>query len=465
MAASSGFADDDLEAVLRCARALHLLPHMRQQDVDCECLAVATNEELTSLGATTMGLRHRIRKAVKVQEGDADSCLSATGGREGRRHSVSVAADQLSPRRPHSQRWQHSFADTLRHSIAETHVSRRSGGSSKHPHNGSFGNTPNRHVHAAAGSGNNRTSNNNNNTLRMSMRSMRSMRSDGAISVGDRIERNNHAGFGFMPWALPDPDDDSVVPEDVERMYEPASQTYKFESPSTLGNVFYIALFGWWLALVYAVVGALQCATIVNRSYGVWCLRAARYILCPFGSHVRHDRGGLLPAARGSAGGKAGPSERTPLATSPLPSVETASDGPAGASSALFRFVFAPLLAAAHGLAFAVSWFVVVGVPTARLQKDVAQLLYSRDVLGSSFVFERPASDDASVLICHVRAFGLSYFKYQVLGVNICMLNLLLFVPLNFAVKFGASEAWVEENSIAVMICGMAAIVPLSYYI
>jgi uncharacterized membrane protein YccF (DUF307 family) len=54
----------------------------------------------------------------------------------------------------------------------------------------------------------------------------------------------------------------------------------------TIGNVLWFVLAGWWLALAYAVAGVLACILIVTIPFGIASFRLAGYALWPFGRRV-----------------------------------------------------------------------------------------------------------------------------------------------------------------------------------
>jgi uncharacterized membrane protein YccF (DUF307 family) len=61
----------------------------------------------------------------------------------------------------------------------------------------------------------------------------------------------------------------------------------------TVGNVLWFVLVGWWLALAYVVAGLLACVLIVTIPFGIASFRLAGYALWPFGRQVvvRRDAG------------------------------------------------------------------------------------------------------------------------------------------------------------------------------
>ncbi len=65
----------------------------------------------------------------------------------------------------------------------------------------------------------------------------------------------------------------------------------------TIGNVLWLVLAGWWLALGYAVAGVLAFVLIVTIPFGIAAFRLADFVLWPFGRTVVWGRNmGLWPA-------------------------------------------------------------------------------------------------------------------------------------------------------------------------
>lgn len=54
----------------------------------------------------------------------------------------------------------------------------------------------------------------------------------------------------------------------------------------TVGNVLYTLLFGWWIALVYYIAGAVVFITIFGQDYTFVCWRLAGYYFFPFNKTV-----------------------------------------------------------------------------------------------------------------------------------------------------------------------------------
>ena len=58
-------------------------------------------------------------------------------------------------------------------------------------------------------------------------------------------------------------------------------------------NVIWLVLAGLWLAIVYALVGIVACILIITIPFGIAAFRIANYVLWPFGrtTVVRRDAG------------------------------------------------------------------------------------------------------------------------------------------------------------------------------
>jgi len=54
----------------------------------------------------------------------------------------------------------------------------------------------------------------------------------------------------------------------------------------TLGNILWFVLAGFWLALLYAVAGVVACLLIVTIPFGIASFRLAGYVIWPFGRTV-----------------------------------------------------------------------------------------------------------------------------------------------------------------------------------
>jgi uncharacterized membrane protein YccF (DUF307 family) len=68
----------------------------------------------------------------------------------------------------------------------------------------------------------------------------------------------------------------------------------------TVGNLLWFVLAGWWLALAYALAGVLACLLIVTIPFGIASFRLAGYALWPFGRRVVVRRSAGVASAIGN---------------------------------------------------------------------------------------------------------------------------------------------------------------------
>lgn len=68
----------------------------------------------------------------------------------------------------------------------------------------------------------------------------------------------------------------------------------------TLGNILWFVLAGWWLALLYVVAGLLAFVLIITIPFGIAAFRLAGYTLWPFGRRVVVARGAGAAAVIGN---------------------------------------------------------------------------------------------------------------------------------------------------------------------
>jgi hypothetical protein len=109
-------------------------------------------------------------------------------------------------------------------------------------------------------------------------------------SVDDRKESLN-TYFGFTPWkGTLRSRDISERSLSSKRLYSPLSgvfdEAYLQSYWNKIGNAAYVVLFGWWICLIYFIVGLLCYATIICSKHGRTCFVLAKYFFYPFGKFV-----------------------------------------------------------------------------------------------------------------------------------------------------------------------------------
>jgi uncharacterized membrane protein YccF (DUF307 family) len=57
----------------------------------------------------------------------------------------------------------------------------------------------------------------------------------------------------------------------------------------TIGNILWLVLAGWWLALGYVIAGVIMFVLIITIPFGVQAFKLASYALWPFGRTVIDD--------------------------------------------------------------------------------------------------------------------------------------------------------------------------------
>jgi len=65
-------------------------------------------------------------------------------------------------------------------------------------------------------------------------------------------------------------------------------------------NVVWLVLCGWWMAILYALAGILCFALIITIPFGIAALRIANYALWPFGRSVQLRRNAGLGSLLGN---------------------------------------------------------------------------------------------------------------------------------------------------------------------
>ncbi|PVZ85819.1 YccF domain-containing protein [Serratia sp. S1B] len=71
----------------------------------------------------------------------------------------------------------------------------------------------------------------------------------------------------------------------VDELYPEKGNTIQ-AAGSTLLNIFWFVLFGWWLCLSHVAAGILQCATIIGIPVGITNFKIAAIALWPVGRRV-----------------------------------------------------------------------------------------------------------------------------------------------------------------------------------
>ncbi|KAJ1985015.1 hypothetical protein H4R34_000272 [Dimargaris verticillata] len=296
----------------------------------------------------------------------------------------------------------------------------------------------------------------------------------------------------------------------------PRSSTELWFEP---GNVLWLVLFGWWMALWLSLVAlVLRVLPIGTGPYGRAIGGLAWYLLWPFGRSVERERcaSNLVPASEPQPEQTAivvqptdddqNTDERQPLLDSNAsPSRPTATAArstlctgaewslAAAVYYTLFYLLVTPVLLVVCGIC----WFMVVTVPMAKLTyklwrhlRRTPLLLRFRSRWPTTTATGEPLSDpgaaitspglsrqstamashpNATILLCITEATGSQYYKYTIDGVNIMFINLM------FVVLFTLFDAhllgpwtdhatWLSSEGFIFVLC-LVSTIPLSYFI
>ncbi|KAK2169720.1 hypothetical protein LSH36_7g02014 [Paralvinella palmiformis] len=94
--------------------------------------------------------------------------------------------------------------------------------------------------------------------------------------------------FGFRKWKS------HVTQRPLEERSELVQQLYKDDARDTVnvrtvGNIVYVILYGWWVALIYLLLAFFMLLTIIGLKYSKYCFKLACYFIWPFGKFVHQN--------------------------------------------------------------------------------------------------------------------------------------------------------------------------------
>ncbi|KAK3099824.1 hypothetical protein FSP39_010332 [Pinctada imbricata] len=259
------------------------------------------------------------------------------------------------------------------------------------------------------------------------------------------IEANrisNNYIFGFKKWKSHVTQRPlSNRSETVRSLYSDLTEV-KPITVSTLRpfNFIYVLLFGWWQALIYIVVGCIMFLTILGKEYGYFCFRMAGYFFWPFGKfvYVIHSPDYTYTVTNeyvsSSSSGSSNKSEEAKLLI-----------GQEGRMTpkAVCRGFWVNMKAIEK----------IIFLPPTHVR------------VGDSLTMDLDTKKLRSEIIVYTHtAINVYYYKYTVDGMNIILVNLLLFVVLAIGLGYSDPE---NEHFSGGLKCVLAtlAIIPLTYYV
>ncbi|XP_025946892.1 putative cation exchanger C521.04c [Apteryx rowi] len=289
-----------------------------------------------------------------------------------------------------------------------------------------------------------------------------------AENVVEANKLSNNYKFGFKKWkshvtARPWEDRSEIVKElysDLNVIKGPGGSTV------TCGNVLYLLLFGWWLALLYLLVAAVMFLTVVGAPYGRLCWDLAGYFLWPFGKVIQRVEVTASPREPGPRGGTR---ETSALLGGPAPSRWRPADPGfrrRAAAAVAWLCLGYPVLALAHGLVCFVAWLLVFLIPVAKMSARTARrvLLLPPEQVHVRRLRMTEVPLEAEVILCCYRAVNAYYYKYAVDGINVFAVNLLPLVVVTLVLGYVDGRNRLTSSPVKFALA-LLSIMPLSYYI
>ncbi|XP_058622982.1 uncharacterized protein cax2 isoform X2 [Onychostoma macrolepis] len=304
------------------------------------------------------------------------------------------------------------------------------------------------------------------------------------ISAENEVEAQklaNNYKFGFRKWKShvterPFQDRSDIVKE----LYSELNVIKPYSgSLFTCGNILYVFLFGWWIALVYVFVGLLMFLTVVGIPYAKLCWRLSCYFLWPFGKLIE-KASVSVPVYRvkilqdnSSLEADEDRKSSSPLLL-PTPVEETIEE-PTGSpqddhywrrmSTYSWLLVGYPLLVVTHSVLCLVSWLLVFTIPVAKMS---AKTLHTILLMPPEHIHISQATEaqehEGRVILCCYHAVNLYYYKYTVDGINVFAVNLLPLVIVSLVIGYVDKSNQFVSSEVK-FATAVSSIIPLSYYI
>lgn len=222
----------------------------------------------------------------------------------------------------------------------------------------------------------------------------------------------------------------------------------------TIGNILWLILFGWWMALFYFAAALLLLLSVVGAEYSRMCLGVASYILWPFGKYIVETGGEY--------------EERD------IPLTETSQLIPSLFAESTFTqkkdfgyyvwlVVCFVLLVPVTLFTTLITWFFVVSIPISKVNFRLLQLL----VFQPSSISVRDSADrpDRILLYC-IEAINLNYVSYNLLGVNIVLFNAVPLLTLRVILLIiNMTTGHHLLNSVVAFVIDLVCTIPLTEFI
>jgi Ca2+:H+ antiporter len=325
--------------------------------------------------------------------------------------------------------------------------------------------------------------------------------------------------FGTKPWRI-------VAGQSLDpvtaSLFEPLNKPKPVRADSlfNIGNMLWVLLFGWILAIVYTIAAALLYATVVGRPYADVCWALKSYFLWPFGKYIVSKRSGTAGGAtkyqkelsdestdRNFWEGKSiwdllrsccrfkpitlhpdqvaqqeypQHEEDPALAAAPSASADADSNMTAH-TSLLHRATRKPLTVQGavayffwilvgmlfvnlfHLLVFIFCWMSILFIPMAKVNLSAMWF-----IVGGGFcdlkVVTSGKMPTQHIRLCTYQALNANYFRYSVFGLNVVLVNLLPFVVITLIIGYVLPEK-LRPHPLVLFVTSLLSITPIAYYI
>jgi Ca2+:H+ antiporter len=212
--------------------------------------------------------------------------------------------------------------------------------------------------------------------------------------------------FGVRPWSIRLTPSNPVPIADTT----PSSGTLQ-----ALGNWIWVIFFGWWIALLHAILGCLMFITVIGIPYGKFSFSLVKYWLWPFGRFVigPYDSANESTTLLSDGNPFNRRTASTPLKTNKL-----------NPGYWLWTFFASILVAPFMLLATALNWVIVLSVPMAKAHWTMLRVMYEKPLDISIEKEYGVNAASAEVVLCTYNAYSTGYVKYSFMGLNIFLVNL-----------------------------------------
>ncbi|XP_052076160.1 uncharacterized protein LOC127714188 [Mytilus californianus] len=255
--------------------------------------------------------------------------------------------------------------------------------------------------------------------------------------------------------------------ETVQNLYADVNKIKLEQAPrSVVFNILYVVLFGWWQAVIYLVLGLVMYLSIVGRHYGLFCLKMSSYYLWPFRKfvYITSPNGLTYSYHTSSSSNVSGSEEHKPLLEK-RKVTETCVSFWSKVQSYVWLILGVPILVLLHTVVMVISWLFVISIPIAKINlKSITSLIFlppEQIHIDDVNEYSQESKIKQSEIILFIpKSVNVYYYKYSVDGMNIILVNLLVFVILS--IVFGYTDIVTPPIK---CVLGALAIIPLTYYI